>query len=136
MSEEKGKWGAPKGARRAEKHGGEGAVKALQRGEPFGGLAAQEEQRVAADLEDQGRAAMVQEQATRLHTASRLYWQAVQKAADDGDLEKLDSYVARFGWLAGASLRAWEQVRKEDAARPKALDYDQLVKELKQNAES
>jgi len=115
------------------KHGGEGAVKAIQHGKPFQGLAAQEEENVAADLEAQGRAAMVEEQATRLHTAARLYWAAVQKAADSGDLQKLDAYIARFGWLASASLRAWEQVRKEDAARPKALDYDQLVKELKRN---
>jgi hypothetical protein len=43
--------------------------------------------------------------------------------------------VRRFGWLAGSSLRAWEQVRKEEASRPKALDYDALVKELKRESE-
>lgn len=94
-------------------HGGESAVKSLQRGEPFKGLAAQEERQVTADLEAQGRAEMVREQAVRLHTASRLYWNAVQTAADAGDLDKLDGYVARFGWLAGASLRAWAQLREE-----------------------
>jgi hypothetical protein len=120
----------------ALKHGGEAAVKAIQHGEAFHGLAATEERTVKADLADQGRAAMVEEQAIRLHTASRLYWNAVQKAADDGDLEKLDRYCARFGWLASSALRAWAEVRKEEKDKPPALDYDTLVAEMKRNGSS
>ena len=53
----------------------------------------------------------------------------IEKAANDGDLEKLDSYCARFGWLAGASLRAWAEVRKESKERA-PIDYGDLVREL------
>ena len=112
-------------------HGGEGAVKAIQRGEPFRGLAQREEQTVQADYAEQGRAAMVEENAVRLQTACRLYWNAVQKAADDGDLVKLDSYIARFGWLAGASLRAWAELRKEEKSKPKSLDYNAFIQQMK-----
>ena len=118
------------GAERLEVHGGAGAVRAIQQGEPFRGLAAKEEHNVQADYAELGRAALVEENAVRLQTACRLYWSAVQKAADDGDLERLDGYIARFGWLAGASLRAWAEVRKEEKARPVALDYDKIIKEM------
>ena len=74
-------------------HGGAGAVLRIQEGKAFVGLAAQEEQQVKADLEDAGRASLVRENAVRLQTACRLYWGAVQSAADAGDLEKLDSYM-------------------------------------------
>ena len=112
----------------------------IQKGEPFKGIAAKAENEVRADLYDAGRAALVEEQAIRLHTAARLFWHAIQKVADEAQqgnetaLSRLDGYIARFGWLAGASLRAWEQVRKEDASKPKTLDYDELVKEVQQDA--
>ena len=127
--------GAPKGSANAVVHGGEHAVKAGQHGSPFRGLAAQEEKRVQADLQDQGRSELVIELATRLHTASRLYWNAIQMAADraqedDKVLKQLDGYVARFGWLAGAALRAWREVRAEEKTQSPTLDYDELVKEL------
>ena len=96
-----------------DQHGGAGAVRAIQQGKPFKGLAAQAEREVLADLDAHGRGALVVENATRLQTACRLYWGAVCKAADSGDLEALDKYVKRFGWLAGAALRAWGQVKQE-----------------------
>lgn len=96
-----------------DEHGGAGAVRSIQQGRPFRGLAAQEEAQVIEDLESLGRVALVKENAVRLQTATRLYWGAVQKAADDGDLKKLDSFIARFGWLAGSALRAWAQVKAE-----------------------
>ncbi len=131
----KAKPGPGKGNQSATIHGGAGAVRAIQKGEPFKGLAAKTEQEVKAEFYEAGRASMVEEQAVRLHTAARLYWNAVQKAADEGDLEKLDSYIARFGWLAGASLRAWEQVRKEEGNKPPSLDYDELIKELQNDGQ-
>jgi hypothetical protein len=94
-------------------HGGEGAVKAIQRGEPFHGLAAETEQAVSAELADSGSYSMIEKNAIRLQTASELYWGAIMKAAEAGDLHSLDHYVARFGWLASVSLRAWAQVRQE-----------------------
>lgn len=96
------------------RHGGESAVTAIREGKTFTGLAAQAEREVIADLESSGRAALVREAAVRLHTAMRLYWGAVMSAADAGDLEKLDSYCARFGWLASSALRAWREVRAEE----------------------
>lgn len=94
-------------------HGGAGAVKAIREGRAFTGLAAEAEREVQADLDSEGRTFLVLELARRLHTCARLYYGALQAAVDKGDLEALDRYARRFGWLAGASLRAWEQVRKE-----------------------
>lgn len=106
-------------------HGGEAAVKAIKDGRVFSGLAAQAEQEVIRDLEASGLAALVREAAVRLHTAMRLYWGAVMSAADSGDLEKLDSYCARFGWLASSALRAWREVKAEDS-EPGAYVLDAL----------
>jgi hypothetical protein len=113
-----------KGNTLAQKHGGEAAVKDLQHGRKFTGLAASAQAEVEADFETEGRAAMVQEQAVRLHAASRLYWDAIKKAADSGDIDALDRYCARYGWLATSSLRAWDQVKKEahDAPGINAVD--------------
>lgn len=107
-------------------HGGEAAVKAIKDGRVFSGLAAQAEQEVIRDLEASGRAALVREAAVRLHTAMRLYWGAVMSAADSGDLEKLDSYCARFGWLASSALRAWREV-KADAPEGQAYVLDMAL---------
>jgi len=95
------------------KHGGEGAVKAIQKGDPFHGLAAETEQAVSAELVNSGAYSMIEKNAVRLQTACELYWGAIMKAAETGDLQSLDHYVARYGWLASVSLRAWAQVRQE-----------------------
>jgi hypothetical protein len=124
------KAGAPVGNQNARVvHGGAGAVRRIQGGRPFVGLAAQEEAQVIEDLETSGRGELVREAAVRLHTAMRLYWGAVQTAADAGDLERLDSYCARFGWLASSALRAWREVREEEKARGDggALDYEAIL---------
>ena len=39
----------------------------------------------------------------------------------------MPSYIKRFGWLAGASLRAWAQVKAEQPDRPDVLDYEQVL---------
>ena len=117
------------GNQAALKHGGGGAVMRIREGKPFDGLAAEEERTVTADLETSGRGEMVKETAIRLHTAMRLYWGAVQSAADAGDLQALDRYCARFGWLASSALRAWREVREEAAAAGTdgALDYETIL---------
>jgi hypothetical protein len=96
------------------KHCGEQASKAIASGVPFAGLAQAMEQSVQAELEEQGRGAIVSTAAIRLETAARLYYAAVMKAAETGDLQALDRYVARFGWLQSAALRGWAQVRDEE----------------------
>jgi len=113
----------------AVKHGGAGAVKRIQEGKPLIGLAAEVEREVMADLATAGREELVIEAATRLHTCMRLYWGAVQTAADAGDLEGLDRYCKRFGWLATSALRAWREVREEAraAGTDKALDYEAIL---------
>jgi hypothetical protein len=111
MSSKNGRF--EKGNQAGLRHGGAGAESRLADGRPFIGLAAQEEQKVISDLETQGQAWLIREQAVRLTTAARLYWNAVQSATDAGDLAKLTTYVSKFGWLAQAALRAWREVRAE-----------------------
>ena len=114
------------GNQHALKHGGEGAIKRIQQGKPFLGLALEEEQRVADQYELEGRLEIEKQTAIRLQTAQNLYWSAIQKAAQDGDLLALDRYVARFGWLAGVALRAWDQVGKSEKKQNKKSIIDIL----------
>jgi len=95
------------------KHGGAAAVQALTTGAEFTGLAAEAQKDVEADLVVKGQSAMVLENATRIQAAARLYWNAISKAMDDGNLENLDHYIARFGWLVGVANRTWDQARKD-----------------------
>ena len=97
-------------------HGGYGAALKLTKGEPLVGLAREAELAVYAEVETQGRRAVVVRNAARLQAACDLFWNAVSKSAQDGDLQALDRYIARFGWLASASLRAWAQVKTESQA--------------------
>jgi hypothetical protein len=119
--------GAPAGNSNAlVLHGGEGAVKKLSSGQEFVGLAHEAEQAVAVELETVGRASIVIRNARRLQAACDLFWNAVTKAAQENNLDNLDRYVARFGWLAGASLRAWAQVKAEDGDGKGATARDVL----------
>jgi hypothetical protein len=104
---------AKAGNQSALKHGGEAASKALLSGKPFTGLAVETEKAVTADLDTQGRAALVERLAIRAQVCTELYWQAVTSAADRGDLAALDRYIARFGWLVGVAGRAWEAVKAD-----------------------
>lgn len=112
------------------KHGGAGAVRAIQRGEPLHGLAAQAEQDVYQELSESGVYNLIERNAARLQAACDLYWNAVQKAAQENDLKALDRYVSRYGWLAGASLRAWAQVRQEQRQRD-PLDAAKILEVVK-----
>lgn len=94
----------------AYKHGGEGALKRIQEGKPFIGLAAAEQERVESQLSLVGSLGIERNLMTRLVTATNLYWNAIEKAAQEGDLIALDRYIQRFGWLATSSLRALKQV--------------------------
>jgi hypothetical protein len=120
-----------RGNQRAIKHGGEGAIKKLERGEEFVGLAKQAEDAVALELQNEGRVAIVIRNARRLQAACDLFWSAVQKAAESGDLEALDHFIARFAWLSGASLRAWDRVKADEAGMQdgKTIDYEKLLED-------
>jgi hypothetical protein len=108
------------------KHGGEAAIKRIQHDQPFDGLALAEQAAVMDEYEADGRAAMVERQALRLETAARLFWNAICKAFQDDDIAAVDKYIARYGWLAGKSLSAWEYVRKEAASAPGVNAVDVL----------
>ena len=112
----------------ALKHGGAAAVNAISDGSQFGGLAADAERAVIAELEEYGSLSLIRRNATRLQAAADLYWAAIQKAAQDGDLSALDHYVSRYGWLAGASLRAWTQLKQEERQHEEPIDYQELLK--------
>jgi tRNA U34 5-carboxymethylaminomethyl modifying enzyme MnmG/GidA len=115
------------GNRTALKHGGEAALAELKADKALTGLAAEVEAQVRAELETVGRAEIVTNAAIRLETVARLYWNALQQAAEANDVKRLDTYVKRFGWLQTAALRAWQQVAQEQANVPNALDYEQII---------
>jgi hypothetical protein len=108
-------------------HGGEGATRRIREGKELIGIARQAELDVYAELEIDGRQAIVRRNAARLQAATDLFWNAVQKAAQDNDLDRLDHYVSRFGWLAGASLRAWAQVKIEEERPGTPVDVQAVL---------
>jgi hypothetical protein len=125
------------GNQAAFKHGGAAAMERIKQGKSFVGLALEEEQRVSAEYEELGRLEMEKRSAIRLQTVSDMYFSAIQKVAQDGDLVALDRYVARWGWIIGVTLRAWDQVGKGEKKLNKKSIIDILQptekKEGKQN---
>lgn len=117
-------------------HGGGAAEARIQRGEPLTGPAREAELAVYEELAMTGRAAVVKRNAARLQAAADLYWSAISKlmaiVEEEGQpanhyIKKLDGYIARFGWLAGASLRAWAQVKEEEPDGGVVVDYEELL---------
>jgi len=113
---------AGKDNQNATKHGASGALKRITSGLPLIGIAKDMQLEVEDALETQGIEAIVCEGATRLETAARLYWGAILKAAEAGDIDTLDRYVARFGWLASKALLAWGQVKQDRRGKKQPLD--------------
>jgi len=111
----------------ATKHNGEAAVKAIQHGAALTGPARDAELAVYTELANDGRPAIVTRTAVRLQAACDLFWAALVDAGERNDLAAMDRYVARFGWLAGASLRAWAQVKTEEGRDGDALDYEKML---------
>jgi hypothetical protein len=116
----------------ALKHGGAGATQALTHGDPFKGIALEEQRRAEVQLETEGRLAMITETALRLQAAGNLYWNAVCKAAEAGDLEALDRYIARYGWLAGCSVRAWAEVERAERAQGKHDGQPKVIEQYRE----
>ena len=70
------------------------------------------ERAIQAELQGQGRAAIVERGAIRMQVCADLYWQGIQ-ATDPKNTKQLDYMVSRFGWLQAAAHRAWREVRAE-----------------------
>jgi hypothetical protein len=96
----------------AVKHGGAGAIKRLTTGKSFIGIARDAEIQVQNEYKIDGPGALELRDAQRLQAAADLYWNAVSKAAENGDLQAIDKYIQRYGWLASLALRAWTEIRK------------------------
>ncbi len=109
----------PKGNQNALKHGGEAAIKRIQAGKPLSGLAFEAEQAVIAELQTAGIEQIVKRDAIQIQSVADLFLNVVIKTAQDGNIAALDGYIGRWGWLQGAALRAWAQVKanEKDAAR-------------------
>lgn len=105
------------GNQSAFKHGGEAAVSAISKNVPFKGVAKEAQERVESQLSLVGSLGVEKDLMTRLVTATNLYWDAINKAAQEGDLIALDRYIQRFGWLATSSLRALKQVADHEKER-------------------
>lgn len=106
-----------------ETHGGSGAVRRMGKGLPFTGKAAEIALVVRQELEDLGKAPLAAELVVKSMAALRLYWQAFLSAADAGDVEKMDSYLKRLGWLIGVAGRSLDRVKEH----PDALDLPTLL---------
>lgn len=117
----------------ALKHGAEGALRRKNEGKPFLGLAADTEKAVTNELDNAGIHALVRRDAIRMQTISDLYYSAVLKAAQDGDLNALDRYVARYGWIQSATLRALAQVAadEKDAAKGASVSTIDAIASLR-----
>jgi hypothetical protein len=111
------------GNKNSQTHGAAAGERALSTGVDFSGLAATTEQLVRAELETDGISSIVKRDAIRLQTVTDLYYQAILGA---GNLDKLDSLVKRYGWLAASTLRAWQQVREEQKGKDQVNVVDVL----------
>lgn len=119
-----------KGERLAEKHGGSAAIARIHDGAPFTGMAAAAQGEVEARLETEGTNAVIRLNAIRNQTVVDLYWAAIVKAAEAGDIDLLDRYVARYGWLSGVAGRGWDQVIKAERAGANGPHLDVLIDSL------
>lgn len=126
----KRKRGAQPGSQHALKHGGEAAVAAIRHGRVFTGILAEAELAVYRELDEGGVPALVRRLAARAVAATDLYWNALSAAAEDRNLDAIDGYVGRFGWLLGVSMRALEQMNKHAAAANPMAAYDAAMIEL------
>lgn len=117
------------GNQKAARHNGESAVKAITAGQELTGPARAAELEVYNELATEGRASIVLRLAVRLTAAADLFHTAMVEAAQRGDLERMDSYTKRFGWLAASALRGWQQVAAEEKAADSALDYERILQE-------
>lgn len=111
------------------RHGGAGAVRRIRDGEEFIGLARETELQVQGELAEGGRIALLTRNATRLQTATDLYYGALLGAAEVGDLEQFTRHLKTWGWLVGSTIRAWVAVGDEERRGDDGtiLDYESIL---------
>jgi hypothetical protein len=116
-------------------HGGEGAIKRISEGKRFiaGSPASSAELRVYEQIEQVGLCSYLESRAVQVEAVADLFFSEIAKAARAHDAEVLDKRVKRWGWLRGVADRTWRQVREMQKEGPAALNYDQLIEELRQN---
>jgi hypothetical protein len=130
MTTDKQKRIIPRPERPNQKHGGESGIKALATDTEFTApLAVGAQEAVRDELETNGLESIVERAAVRLQAVSDLFYDAIQAAAQSNDLEKIDMYSQRFGWLQSKALIAWGQVKTNRKQGKPALmgvlaDYD------------
>lgn len=105
------------GNRAALVHGGDIGRAQISKGLPLTGLAAESQREVEAELENDGRAAIVRRAAIRLEAVARLFYNAILTAVENGDFSRLALYAQRHAWLESRALAAWEQLRREEKER-------------------
>ncbi len=117
-----------RGNRFALKHGGGAMIRAITYDLPTPVIVRGIENEVKAELaEPGGLESIIVKQATRLEVAARLYYDAMVKAGQDGDLDAMAAHSRTFGWLAGAALRAWALVRE---SKPSTFDPSKIIDNL------
>jgi hypothetical protein len=101
-------------------HGACGAERRLTTGEGFIGVAHEIELEVADELNNDGLIAVYRKRTTRLQAVADLYYAAILGATD---IEKLDKWVQRYGWLQASALRSMVVLRDlEKSSRGESLN--------------
>ena len=117
----------PGAAERAVKHGAGAGEVAITKGADFSGMAQEEQARVMAELEMEGIDAIMRRDAIRYQTVSDLYFAAILGCTD---IERLDMYVRRWGWITGHAMRAWRDVKDAEKAAG-VKDVTEVLKALR-----
>ena len=130
---------AEKGNQRALKHGGAGAELAHRQGRDFVGLAAVHAQEVHAEMEASGPEHFIRKNAEGLQVCADLYLDAILKANADGDQDKIDVYIHKWGWLVNSATRWMLELRKimrDNKSGPGAIDILQSYMEKQRDEET
>lgn len=98
------------------KHSAAGAERRLSTGENLTGIAKQAEDSIATELANDGIVAVYKKRFTRLQAVSDLYYAAILGAKNMDDLDK---FVQRYGWLQGSALRALVVLKDMEAEHHK-----------------
>jgi predicted TIM-barrel fold metal-dependent hydrolase len=107
-------------------HGGRGALKRVQQGKEFVGLAKIAQDEVTDRLEAEGIEGELRRDAERLQVVSDLYYNALIKALQDGELDRATEYLSKWGWITNSAVRSW-QVAMKLQPKDKAGDVTKIL---------
>lgn len=113
----------------AVKHGGAGAMNAIQNNRDFTGLAKDALDDVESRIGLNGVQGELVRNASRLQAVSDLYFAAWSKVVQDGDIEKITSFLKVWNWTTNSAQRAWQavaKVMKPDAIKDVLDAYEKL----------